>query len=191
MNAVSRHFTRAFVAGLVALLPIGGMIFAVIYMETLIAGEWLTSQPFYFPGLGLILVAVVVYLIGVTVSTFIGRWLWRLVDSLLNELPALGQLYRTLKQILGYGKGHDAMFQRVVLLSSEDKEGEELGLVTNEIEDQGVKKMVVFVPGSPNPTTGRMVLLEPEKTRPVDVEVNEALKALVSIGKLPLLPQSS
>ena len=116
MKSLSRHISRTLVTGLVALLPIAGLVFSIIYLEKMVAGDWLTRLPFYFPGFGIIAAALAIYLIGLLVSTFLGRWAWRRIDALMHSLPALGQLYRTLKQILGYGDGKDALFQRVVLV---------------------------------------------------------------------------
>src|SRR5579872_2369151 len=167
---IAKHISRCFLAGIVALLPIGGMVFTVVYLEVTIAGSWLARQPFYFPGLGLLTTAAAIYLIGLTVSTFLGRWLWGRVDSLFDNLPALGRLYQTLKQIIGYGEGKDAIFQRVVLIRSSSPDGSELGLVTNETADAaGTQKLIVFIPGAPNPTAGRLVVIDADRTVPLSV----------------------
>src|SRR5260221_7891069 len=133
---VAKHVSRCFLAGIVALLPIGGLVFTVVYLEVTIAGSWLANQPWYFPGLGLLATAAVIYLIGLTVSTFLGRWLWKRVDLGFDSLPALGRLYQTLKQIIGYGEGKDAIFQPVVLIRGSQPDGSELGLVTNQTTDE-------------------------------------------------------
>ncbi len=187
MNILSTHISRCFLAGIVALLPIGGFVFTVVYLEATIAGSWLARQPFYFPGLGLLATAAAIYLIGLTVSTFLGRWLWTRVDLVFDSLPALGRLYQTLKQIIGYGEGKDAIFQRVILIRGSEPDGSELGLVTNETTDaSGVRKLVVFVPGAPNPTTGRLIVIDESRTTALAVTVNDALKTLLSVGKTPL-----
>lgn len=186
---IGRHLSRCFLAGVVALLPIGGTVLTVAYLESEISGSWLAKQPFYFPGLGLLAAVVIIYAIGLTVSTFIGRWLWRRFDLLLDRLPALGRFYQTLKQIVGYGEGKDAIFQRVVLVPNGECEGAELGLVTSETVDAvGAHQLVVFVPGSPNPTSGRLVVIDPKLVRPINVSVGDAMKSLISVGKTPLVP---
>ncbi len=187
MQYISRHVTRCFLAGIVALLPIGGFVLTVAYLEAMIAGSWLARQPYYFPGLGLIATAAVIYLIGLTVSTFLGRWLWKRVDALFDSLPALGRLYQTLKQIIGYGEGKDAIFQRVVLIRGSEPDGSELGLVTNETtDDAGTIKLIVFVPGAPNPTSGRLIVIDAARTIALSVTVHDALKTLLSVGKTPV-----
>src|SRR5690606_25153951 len=113
---------------------------------------------FYFPGLGIAAALLGIYLIGLAVTTFVGRWLWRSADRMLDRLPLLGRLYRTLKQILGYGEGADALFVETVALRAAGS-GEELGLVTSELrEPTGRELRLVFVPGAPNPTAGRLLL---------------------------------
>jgi len=187
MSLITRHVTRCFLAGIVALLPIGGFVATVIWLEATISSSWLAGQPWYFPGLGLVATATGIYLIGLTVSTFIGRWLWKRVDLLFDSLPALGRLYQTLKQIVGYGEGKDALFQQVVLVPNGDGEGSELGLVTNEMTDEsGVSQYVVFVPDAPNPTQGRLVVIQQSAVKPLNVPVSDVFKTLLSVGKTPL-----
>ncbi|MHC4779731.1 MAG: DUF502 domain-containing protein [Planctomycetota bacterium] len=187
MDKISRHLTRCFLAGIVALLPIGGTVLSVAYVESTLAESTLKTLPFYFPGLGILAAVVLIYLIGLAVSTFVGKWAWARVDALLDRLPALGRLYQTLKQILGYGEGRDAVFLGVVLVPGRDGVGEELGLLTNEVvAEGGAKKCVVFVPGAPSPTAGRMLIINDDLVRRLDMPVNEALKALLSVGKVDM-----
>ena len=185
MKQITKHISRCCIAGIVALLPVGGLVFTVYYLETHIAGPWLKERGFYFFGCGLLLATVLIYAIGLAISNFVGRWIWKRFDGLLDRLPVLGRLYQTLKQMLGYGEGPDAVFRRVVLVPSRDVRGCEIGLVTAEAQDVAGENLVtVFVPGSPNPTTGRVVLVSPDEIRSVDMRVNDALMALVSAGAL-------
>jgi len=191
MSLISRHITRCFLAGIVALLPIGGLVLTVIWLESTISSSFLASQPWYFPGLGMVATAAGIYLIGLTVSTFIGRWAWKRIDLLFDSLPALGRLYQTLKQIVGYGEGKDALFQQVVLVPNGEGEGNEIGLVTNELTgESGVPQMVVFVPDAPNPTNGRLVVIDRSAVRPLGIPVSDAFKILLSVGKTPLMTAS-
>jgi uncharacterized membrane protein len=184
MKQLYTHITRSLIAGIVALLPVGGLIFIIGYLEATISRSWLSHMPFYFPGFGLSAAIIFIYLIGLLVTTFIGKWIWKKVDSLLDKLPALGRIYQTLKQILGYGEGKDALFYEVVLVPSRDIQSEELGLVTNRITDvEGKPKLVIFIPGVPNPTSGRLIVMDKELVKPLTMPVSEALKALVLMGK--------
>lgn len=184
MTFLTQHITRCLLAGIVALLPIGGFVMTVIYLESAISSSWLAKQTWYLPGLGLVATTAGIYLIGLTISTFVGRWLWALVDRLLDNLPMLGRLYQTLKQIVGYGEGKDAIFQKVVLVPNGENEGHELGLVTNELDGvDGSRELVIFVPDAPNPTAGRLVVIDAHAVRPVSMPVSDAMKMLLSVGK--------
>ena len=184
MKRLKKHVASNLIAGIVAILPIGGLIITIGYLESSISSSGLSKIPFYFPGAGLLAAVIVIYLIGLFVTTFIGKWIWKRVDRILDKLPALGSLYQTLKQILGYGEGEDAIFYEAVLIPSKDYQSEELGLVTNKItDDKGNAKFVIFIPGVPNPTSGRLVVMDTELVKPLAMPVNETLKALVSMGK--------
>ena len=181
MQKLRRHVGRCLIAGVVALLPLVGTVLGVVYAERTIAESWLAEQPFYFPGLGLLAVAVLVYAIGLITSSLIGRWLWKRADTVLDRVPLLGGLYQTLKQILGYGGGPDALFKRVVMVPTSEGHGHEMALVTAEDSAQ----LTAFVPTAPNPTVGRLVQFAPSVTTPLDLPVNQALQNLVALGALP------
>lgn len=186
MDAVVSHISKRLVAGVIACLPIGGTLFTIWWLEDTISEMWLAEQAYYFPGLGLVAVAVILYLIGLWISSFIGRWIWGRVDRLLEEFPALGVFYRTLKQVLGYGEGRDALFEKTVWVPSEVPGAWQLGLVTQRVATSGGEQVVVFMPGSPNPTTGRLISIAPDRLVPAPLSVNDALTGLVSLGKTEL-----
>lgn len=184
MQAIQRHLTKTAIAGIVAVLPIAGIILTVYYIEVMISESWLSRQPYYFPGLGIVAAAVLIYLIGLCVSNVIGVWVVHRLDALLDRVPALGALYQTIKQILGYGEGPNALFLRVVMVPARDTPGEELGFVTQEITDEsGAHKSVVFIPFAPTPTNGRLVLLDTHVLRPAKMTVNEAFRTSIALGK--------
>lgn len=181
----TRHVTRCLVAGVVALLPLGGTVVSVVWLERTLAESWLADQPWYFPGVGILFALVALYAVGLFVTTFLGRWLWRQVDRLLEGLPLLGAMYQSLKELLGYDSTKERFFQGVVAVPSDG--GYELGFVTGEAAGPGgAVHAVVFVPGSPNPTNGRLVLVAPKDLQRLPVRTADALRALVAIGKTPL-----
>lgn len=182
MAAIWRHVSRCFIAGLVALLPIAGLVLAIVYLEYTIARAWLSEQEYYVPGLGILSTLVVIYIIGLIVSTFLGQMLWRQAERLLKRLPILGQLYVTLKQILGYGEGPGALFERVVLVPGRESNSWEIGLVTGQLPRDS-SQMIVFVPASPNPLNGRLIVIAAAMTKPLAMSVNDAMRALVAVGK--------
>ena len=184
MNPVLKHITTSLLAGLVAILPIGGLIMMIGALESSISKSGVSQLSFYFPGLGIIIVVLLIYLIGLILTTFVGKWIWGKIDNILNNLPALGKLYVSLKQILGYGEGKDAIFHETVLVPAQGGTGMEFGLITNKINlPDGSEKLVVFIPGSPNPTTGRLIITQADQVQITDIPVNTTFKLLVAAGK--------
>ncbi len=187
MKSLRKHLIKCLIAGVAALLPIGGTLFLVLYLENQLSASWLKDQPYYRFGMGIVLGFLVIYLVGLAISTFVGRWLWTRTELMLVHVPLLGPLYQTLKQMLGYGEGPDAMFKHVVLVPCEDLAGEQLGFVTSEIAvDTGPPSLAVFIPAAPNPSNGKLIYVRSDEVKPLDVPVNQAMKALISVGALPL-----
>ncbi len=188
MNAPTRHLTRCLVAGIVAMLPMGGAVFTIVWLENAITSSWRQqAESWYFPGLGLLLALLAVYLVGFFVTTFLGRWLWRSVDRLLEKLPVMGTLYQSLKEVLGYDSSRGRFFEGVVAVRAD--EGYEIGFITGQSPGpDGSPHTLVFVPSSPNPTNGKLLLVEPGQLKKLDVRTADALRALVSMGKTSLRP---
>lgn len=177
-----RHLTRCLVAGIVALLPLGGAIFVVVWLEGALTSAWRDQVSWYFPGLGLGLALLSVYLVGLLVSTFVGGWLWRRFDGLLERLPLLGTLYQSLKEVLGYDSARERFFHGVVAVRAD--EGYEIGFITGQSPGpDGQLHTLVFVPSAPNPTNGKLLLVEPGRLRKLEVRTADALRLLVSMGK--------
>ena len=185
MKFLQKHVWQCFVAGVVALLPIGGIVITIVYFEKLVAAYWLEKQGYYFFGLGLLAALIAIYLVGLFFSNVIGQWIWNTFDRVIDRMPILGNLYKTLKQILGYGEGEDALFERVVFVQTRDFDGEEIGLVTNDaVNPAEGDAMAVFIPFSPSPMNGRLVFVDRSKVRDSDMSVNQAMKSLVSLGSM-------
>lgn len=169
-------------AGIVAILPIGGTILSIGYLESTISDSGIAKLPFYFPGLGLLLTGVAVYLLGLLTTTLVGKWAWKRIDQWAARMPIAGRLYVSLKQILGYGSGEDAVFKDVVMVRSTIDQAEEVGLVTGKTKGEEGERLVVFIPGSPNPTSGRLVVVAAENVKRSDLPVHDALRLLVTLG---------
>lgn len=182
MERLQRHIALCLITGLVTILPVGGTVLLVIVAERSLSP--LIPVRYYFPGLGLLTVIVLLYLLGLTLTTFIGKWFWHILDKALSRFPGLGMLYRTLKQILGFESGEGALFERVVLVPDEGTGGTEIGLVTAIESTQQSRQLVVFIPHSPNPAQGRLLRVPEDKVLKTDLSVDKALRALFSLGKV-------
>lgn len=182
MDKIKNHFVVCLITGLVTVLPIGGTILLIVFAERSLSP--LIPAKFYLPGAGLLLVVVLLYLLGLTLTSVIGRWLWQALDQGLGHIPGIGTIYRTLKQILGFDGGEGALFERVVLVQDDSVGSTELGLVTGSEGEGSSKLLVVFLPGSPNPAQGRLLRLPASRVIATDWSVDKALKSLFSLGKV-------
>lgn len=182
MDPIYRHVVLCILTGLIAILPVGGTVILIVFAERSLSP--IVPAEFYFPGLGLLSIFILLYCLGLTLTTFVGRWLWNWMDLVLSRFPGLGMLYRTLKQILGFESGEKGLFQRVVLVPDEGTGGAEIGLVTATEGDGDRKQILVFVPHSPNPAQGRLLRLPANRVIATDWTVDKALKGLFTLGKI-------
>lgn len=189
MARLKQHFTKCLLGGLVASLPVGGLVLMLYLLDGQLRIV-LRGTSLDFPGVGLLGGLVGLYLLGLTVTTFVGRWLWSVMDRLLANAPGLSVFYQTLKQITGYGSGKDAIFREVVLVRTATADVLEMGLVTDEHCITGSSpRLSVFVPGAPNPAAGRLLLVRREDCLSTKISVDVALKALFSTGKTGLVSE--
>ena len=140
------------------------------------------------PGFGLIIGAVAITLIGAIAAGFFGRWLLKMGEGFLNRMPFVGTIYGASKQILEtvLASQSDA-FRDVVLVEYPRKNLWVIGFVTggtkgevqSAISDETVN---VFVPTTPNPTSGFLLFCPKNELRYLDMGVEEAVKLVVSGG---------
>ena len=138
-----------------------------------------------YPGLGIVLTLVLIWLTGLLASNVLGRRLIGIGNSLLTRLPIIGSIYGPVKQFTEtlVSTEKDRGFRRVVLAEYPSRGLWILGFVTGEVRfEDGKMGRCVFVPTSPNPATGWMVICPSEKVRDTRLTVEEAMQLIVSGG---------
>ncbi len=144
------------------------------------------------PGLGLIILIIVLILIGFLTASFFGRFLLRKTESLINKIPLIKIFYKTIKQIIEtIFKNNSKAFREVVLLEYPRKGIWVLGFTTGQVEGAVKKKIKgnlinVFVPTTPNPTSGFLLMVPKTQLEYLDVKVDDAIKTIVSAGIIEL-----
>ena len=181
-----KHFAKNFIAGMIAMLPIASTGIAMAFLERSLSSSGIADLEFYFPGLGIVIAVVALYLIGLLATSFIGKYVWKGIDSIIENVPVIGQIYKAIKEILGYDTGDEAVFKAVVLYKDNSTGSEEIGLVTKEYQEDGCDKAFVYIPNSPTPTSGRLVIIEANKLQEIDITPNEALKIILAVGKIDM-----
>ena len=144
------------------------------------------------PGLGLVILLVLLISIGFLTANFFGRFLFKKTDQIINKIPFIKVFYKTIKQIIEtIFKDNSKAFRDVVLLEYPRKGLWVLGFTTGEVEGAVKKKMKtslvnVFVPTTPNPTSGFLLMVPKNQLKYLDVNVDDAIKTIVSAGIIEL-----
>ena len=199
---MAKRFRNAFLTGLLIFLPLGTTIFVLDFLldmfkepATRMAKQLgLASEQFFF-GLETLL-AVVGLLVGILALTVLGflsnyvlgKFFISTTEKVLDKVPFLSTVYRSVKQIVEtFGKDNRAVFREVVLVEYPRKDCWVLGFVTAEGSSETeskIKKEItnVFVPTTPNPTSGFLLLVPKEDVIPLDMSVGDGMKMLISGG---------
>lgn len=147
-----------------------------------------TYLPFTVPGLGMLLVAVVLVLIGSLTAGFIGRLWVRVTEAVVARLPIIRSVYGAVKQIFETVLAtRQNSFRQVVMLEFPRRGLWRMAFVTGTTpgKTQTINRgglISVFVPNSPNVTAGFLVMVPPEDLIELDITAEEALKLMVSGG---------
>ena len=127
---------------------------------------------------------LLIYLIGVLSGRIIGKSIAHKVESILERVPILKLIYKPLKNIFSkFSDTGKSNFKQVVLVDFPNTKGKSIGFVTNtHISLDESEKICVFVPTSPNPTMGFLMLYDKADVTDVDITVEQGLSMVLSIG---------
>ena len=136
--------------------------------------------------LGFILTIASLYFLGLIISNVFGKKLYKLFESLLEKIPFVSKVYKSIKQITASLSGANSKaFQKVVLVEYPRKGLWTIAMVTGEtLDDKDEKYYNIFVPTTPNPTSGYLLFIKSTETKKLDLTVEEGLKIIVSGGMI-------
>jgi uncharacterized membrane protein len=178
MSGIKAHFQTKFLAGALAAIPVAVTIFILWYVDSQVR----VLFPVRYPFLGIVVALIAIYGLGVFVTSLIGRQLLHFVDWTLTHLPGVGDLYRSWKQVAVTPDMSIGVFARVVMLPDETGRLRMLGFSSGKPVEGTQDTLCVFVPASPNPTSGRIFFVGLADCRFVDIGAQEALKFIISGG---------
>jgi uncharacterized membrane protein len=144
----------------------------------------------YWSLLAIIVAVLIVTLIGLLAKNYIGRRMIDLADNLMLRVPVLNKIYGTIKQVdQAFSSGKKSSFQTVVLVEYPREGIYSVGFVTSEQaaevdEKTGKKCVCIFIPTTPLPTGGFLIIVPEEKVIKLDMTVPEGLKYIISIGAI-------
>jgi uncharacterized membrane protein len=178
MNRVTKHFRSKFIAGVLASIPLGITIFIIVYVDSITQ----RILPLRYPLLGTVLALVLIYFVGVFVTSFLGRYILQLFDRGLERLPGLRDFYRTWKQVLVTPDLNSGVFAKAVLIPDESGRVRMLGFTSGRTVPGNGDVHCVFVPSTPNPIVGRLYFVSKTECLFLNVSSRDALKFVVSGG---------
>ena len=191
MKTLLKHLKTYILRGLLAIIPLALTAFAVNLLYTVIdkriTGVVEKFIGFSFPGLGFILLLVVLYLLGLIVSNVVGRQIFRLVGGIAKRIPLVKTTYNVGRQLSStLSLPEKQVFKRAVLVEYLKPGMWTIGFVTGTLIDQNSNERLlkVFVPMPPNPISGTMIVVRESQTRDPGWTIEEALKAVISGGMI-------
>ena len=192
MKGFFKHLRKYLFRGFLAMIPIALSAFAIYFLYSAVDRRvgllWRRLFDFDVPGLGILTVLVILYLVGVVVSNAVGRQIMHVVERVTRRMPLIRTTYQIGKQLsstLSLPEGQ--VFKRPVLIEFLRPGVWTLGFVTGTVEDRRFgdeRYLKVFVPTPPNPTSGTMVLARESQTRDPGWTMEEALKTVISGGMI-------
>jgi uncharacterized membrane protein len=187
---LGKKLRTQFLAGILIIVPLGATILILAWIFNVVDN---VLQPVIkyvwgrtITGVGFGITIVLIYLAGVIATNILGKRLIHYGESLLRKVPIVRYLYPGVKQILeSFSEPRKTGFMQVVLIEFPRKGMKSIAFVTNESHDKHGRKLLnVFIPTSPNPTSGFLEIVRENKIARTNISVEDALKMLVSAGRM-------
>ena len=182
-----------FIAGIVVLIPIGITLYLTLFLVR-ISGKVIPKEinpnnylPFDIPGVEILIALLVITIIGWLSLSFLGKKFFELFNNILKKIPILRTIYSAIGQMTESFTKSDNKQKSVVLLEYPRKGVWAVGFATKEnegiIKDNIKEEIInVFVPTTPNPTSGFLLMVPKKDLIYLDVSFEQASKFIVSAG---------
>jgi uncharacterized membrane protein len=182
MTSAQKHLRNTFLAGIFAAIPVGVTVFLIWYVDhaTRAPLRSVFNGRFDIPFIGIPITLLLIYLLGLAVTSIVGRWALRVIDRLLLRLPLLKELYQAWKHVAVTPGGKEGMYAQVVLVPLEGGDARVLAFTSGECVPGDSATICVFVPNAPNPIVGRLYFVARDKAERLNISAEEAFKFLVS-----------
>jgi len=192
-RSIFARFRNYFIAGIVVLIPIGITLYLTIFLVS-ISSKMLPKEinpnhylPYDVPGLEIVISIILITFIGWLSLSFIGKKLLEIFNNFLKRIPILRTIYSAIGQMTETFTNTDKDRKNVVLIEYPRKGSWAVGFATKdnsgEITTKTKKNLInVFVPTTPNPTSGFLLMFPKDEVVYLDMTFEEASKFIVSAG---------
>lgn len=187
-----KKIRHLFLSGLFSILPIAATLYIMYFLFRFFDGmtgnlvQSLIGRP--IPGAGIIVSFTLILLTGFLVTNVLGVRLWHYGERVLHRIPVAPKIYFGVKQLIdSFSMQGKHAFSRVVLVEYPRRGIYAVGFITGEVMGEVQAKTAerlinVFIPTTPNPTSGMLLLVPDHDMVYLDMSVEEALKLIVSAG---------
>ena len=187
---------RYLLAGLLVLVPIGITVWVLHFLITsldqtifLLPQDWRpTFNGDKIPGMGIIFAFFLLFITGAIASNVFGKQIVKFWERLFNRIPVVGGIYKSVKQLTDPVLSENGQaFSKAVLIEFPHPGLHSIAFLTNKVEGElrtklGEDHVAVYIPTTPNPTGGYMLLVPKANLVPLDMSVDQALKYIISMG---------
>jgi len=194
MRSLLKHLRARAVAGILLILPVGITLFVLQFFFKVVEGIF--AQPMAqilsrvlqmevtIPGLGVLAFLILIYVAGIIATNVVGRGFAYLTDRFFTTIPLARSVYSAAKQLTNaLSTERRQTFRQTVFVEFPKVGSYTIGFATNEIIDgQGNVFLSVFIPTTPNPTSGYMLIVSKERAIPSSLKVDEAINSVMSGG---------
>ena len=192
-SSITSKLRNAFIAGIVVLVPIGFTLYLTLFLIKISSGLIPTEinpnnyLPFSIPGLEILLSVIFITIVGGISLSFFGKKVLSLINDLFKRIPILRTIYSAIGQMTESFTNKSDNKKSVVLVEYPKKGSWAVGFATKENKGEISKKtnkelINVFVPTTPNPTSGFLLMFPKDEVIVLDMTFEEASKFIVSAG---------
>jgi uncharacterized membrane protein len=189
VGAIGRHIRTNLVAGLLVTIPVGITFIILRFVfnsfDQLLQPVFEQTLNRYTPGMGAAALVILIYLVGLITAHVLGRRLIAAGHNIVDRVPVVRGIYGAARQATDVfsNTNSENRFTSVVLVDFPGQGLKSIGLVTSKLADQeGNPLLAVYMPTSPFPTSGFLVLMREDQVTPTDMSVDDAMKLIVSAG---------
>jgi uncharacterized membrane protein len=190
---LTRHFKAKLLTGIFVFIPVLVTLYVVYLIVSFLDGIVspiitnlslsILGRSLYIPGLGLVLFVIITYVMGVLTSNYAGKRFLSYGEALLKRIPFVKSIYGSTKDFMEVFSSDRLKSFRGVVITEFPREGcYALGLVTGRVHRESRLFCSVFVPTTPNPTSGYLLLVPEDELFFLSISVEDAIKYVISLG---------
>ncbi len=191
----NKIFKKYFLTGMLVIIPLWITV-VVLQAFINITDSALNILPsvvnpktyFPFPGIGIVIALILIIVVGALASNYFGNRVLLYVENLVNKIPFVRTIHQGVKQLMQgtLTTNKDSVFSRVVIIEFPRKGMYFIGFVTGttvqRFRSEEKKFLKIFIPTTPNPTSGFFCMVPEEDAQYLDISIDEAFKLIISAG---------